>query len=166
MLLPAEARWRAREALLAAKEEAAKERLQREKQQLAERVRRSEADAADAAAAHAASVHRTFRRAEEALRDALARQKATVVQQYGRLVQGRAGARLLRVEWNKAPQPVEVRVSRVCAVKNKLPAGRYVLLCTLYDRLGGNPLRWTRLGQRTGECDACAAMLHRYARCS
>ena len=32
------------------------------------------------------------------------------------------------------------------AVKDKLPKGRYVMLLTLYDRLGGRPLLWTQLG--------------------
>ncbi|RYG42690.1 hypothetical protein EON68_01515 [archaeon] len=118
----------------------------KEKAELAERIRRRDAENEDMAAARSAALHRTFRRAEAQLKSTLASQHALVSEKYGELVPGRAGTRMLRVEWHKLPQPVEFRISRLRAVKNKLSAGRYVLLVTLYDRLGGNPLRWKKIG--------------------
>jgi hypothetical protein len=129
------------------KEEEAKARVLKEKADLASRIKRRQAESTDAAEARSAALHRTFRRAQAELRSTLAKQHALVSEKYGRLVPGRAGARLLRIEWHKLPQPIEIRISRLRAVKNKLPSGRYVLLVTLYDRLGGNPLRWTKVGE-------------------
>lgn len=47
-----------------------------------------------------------------------------------------SAARRFKVEWRGLPQPVEVRFDMVRAVKDKLPPGKYVMLCQLYDRLG------------------------------
>jgi hypothetical protein len=54
--------------------------------------------------------------------------------------------RRFRVEWDLTPQPIEMRVHCLRAVKNKLPKGAYVLLLSQRDRLGGAPLMWSRLG--------------------
>lgn len=147
-------RFAAREALLLAKEEAAKARVLKEKADLAEKIQRRDAETADTAEARNAALHRTFRRAEAQLKATLASQHALVSERYGKLVPGRAGARQLRIEWHKLPQPVEIRVSRLRAVKSKLPSGRYVMLVTLYDRLGGNPVKWTKIGFGGGGGDA------------
>jgi hypothetical protein len=40
----------------------------------------------------------------------------------------------------------EIRIRLMRAVKDKLQGGFYVMLVTLYDRLGGAPLVWTRVG--------------------
>jgi hypothetical protein len=135
-----------REQAIREKEAAAKVRLLTEKHELTQRLQRREDDNQDAAEAERASLHRVFRRAEDSLRDKLTAQHALVAERYGSLLPGRAVARQLRIEWNKLPQPVEFRVHKLRAVKNKLPSGRYVLLVTLYDRLGGNPMRWTKMG--------------------
>ncbi|XP_076851689.1 uncharacterized protein LOC143503131 [Brachyhypopomus gauderio] len=53
------------------------------------------------------------------------------------------------VEWVRAPQPVEVCVGRLRAVREKLARGPYVVSVTLHRRLGGPPLIWSGLkGQR------------------
>jgi len=139
---------------LVAKEEAAKARVWQEKADLAEKIKRRDAETADDAEARNAALHRTFRRAEAQLKSTLATQHALVSEKYGKLIPGRAGARQLRIEWHKLPQPLEIRVSKLRAVKSKLPNGRYVLLATLYDRLGGNPLKWTKIGFGGGGGDA------------
>lgn len=89
------------------------------------RQEQAAAAAAEAADARAWSLHRGFRAAEEGLRGSLAAQAAEVQARFGRLEPGRAGLRQLRVEWSRQPQPVEVRLHRLRAVKNKLPSGRY-----------------------------------------
>jgi hypothetical protein len=48
------------------------------------------------------------------------------------------------------PQPIEVRAHMVRDVKDKLPKGRYVLLLSMADRLGGRPLQWTKLAEGYG----------------
>jgi hypothetical protein len=91
-----------------------------------------------------------FRRAEDALLTTLRRQKAAVAAHFGALRSGRPSTRLLQAAWEGIPQPIEFRVAKLRGLKNKLPAAKYVLLVTLYDRLGGHPLRWSRLGFGSG----------------
>jgi hypothetical protein len=121
----AEKRTALREAHLKTKEEAARSRVLKEKADLADRIRAREAAASDAAEARNASMHRTFRRAEAQLKATLAEQHAVVSEKYGKLVPGRAAARMLRIEWHKLPQPVEFRINKIRAPKSKLPSGRY-----------------------------------------
>jgi hypothetical protein len=94
------------------------------------------------------SVHRAFWRAEAYMKEVLQRQQATVLETYGKLGLGRRSeAKRYLVNWNRQPQPIEMRLQLCRAVKNKLPAGRYVVLLTQYDRLGGHPLTWSVIGQ-------------------
>lgn len=44
---------------------------------------------------------------------------------------------------SKLPQPLEIRIHMLRAVKSKLPKGAYVLMISQYDSLGGNPLFWS-----------------------
>ena len=44
--------------------------------------------------------------------------------------------------WQVQPQIVEVRVELVRCVKDKLPKGRYTILCSILDRIGGNPMEY------------------------
>ena len=47
-------------------------------------------------------------------------------------------------------QLVEVRVEILRCVKDKLPKGRYVILCSILDRLGGNVLEYLSARSRNG----------------
>eukprot|EP00968_Pinguiococcus_pyrenoidosus_P028764 scaffold8090_cov267-Pinguiococcus_pyrenoidosus.AAC.5 len=86
-----------------------------------------------------------FRRAREHLEATLAAQQAKVMEKHGMLERREmAGARRSRVTWDRVPQPLEVHVHMARAVKDKLPRGRYAILVSVYDRLGGSELRWTR----------------------
>jgi hypothetical protein len=40
----------------------------------------------------------------------------------------------------KAPQPIEIRIELLRSLKDKVPRGRYAILCSIIDRLGGNVL--------------------------
>lgn len=156
----------AREQAVREKEAAARLRIAQEAKTLQSRLDNRAVEAEAAEAAGQATLHRAFRAAEASLQSKLEAQQALVAERYGRLVPGRAAERELRIDWAKLPQPVELRVLRVRAVKNKLPSGRYVMLCTLYDRLGGNPLRWTKIGHNGGSSDgsrpgATTAVRHR-----
>lgn len=63
---------------------------------------------------------------------------------------GNAG-RKWRVDWRHAPQPIQVKVDCLRGVRDKLPRGQYSLMVSLYDRLGGHLLRWSKLrGQEWG----------------
>lgn len=150
----AKAKQAEREELVRQKEAAAKKRLLKEKAAVDARVAKKVSEATEEVEASRGEVHRTFRQAQEALEQRLREQHALVKERYGSLVPGKAATRQVKVEWSKLPQPMEIRCHKARAVKNKLPSGRYVLLVTLYDRLGGNPLRWTRLGESTRGAEA------------
>ena len=55
-------------------------------------------------------------------------------------------ARKYGVQSTYAPQPVEVRIHFLRAVKTKLPKGQYVMMLTQYESLGGNPIGWSKVG--------------------
>jgi hypothetical protein len=48
------------------------------------------------------------------------------------------------VDWSGSPQPVEIKIDRLCGVRNRVPGGRYVMTVSLNDRLGGQVMRWTK----------------------
>eukprot|EP00698_Gefionella_okellyi_P004147 TRINITY_DN13872_c0_g1_i1.p1 TRINITY_DN13872_c0_g1~~TRINITY_DN13872_c0_g1_i1.p1 ORF type:complete len:1133 (-),score=303.62 TRINITY_DN13872_c0_g1_i1:160-3558(-) len=50
--------------------------------------------------------------------------------------------RCWRVEWEHTPQPLRLNFYLLRALKDKVPKGSYVLRCSIYDKLGGRPLRW------------------------
>ena len=53
--------------------------------------------------------------------------------------------RRYQIDWALCPRSVRISIDALRAVKNKIPKGRYVVLATLYDRIGGHPLRWSML---------------------
>jgi hypothetical protein len=85
----------------------------------------------------------------------LKRNKLQLYEMFGRLKEGGILTRNEYVRhipvWAKAPQVAIVKVDFIRAVKDKLPAGQYVLSCTIYDRLGGYPLRWSKLKKNHAE---------------
>ncbi|KAL0157277.1 hypothetical protein M9458_048523, partial [Cirrhinus mrigala] len=52
------------------------------------------------------------------------------------------------VEWTRTPEPIEVLVLCLRAVREKLPRGLYSLSVSLQTRLGGRTLRWSRLQEQ------------------
>lgn len=101
-------------------------------------------------------IHRAFRRAEEQLLKALTARKGEVKAMYGDLMladgqYGGSKGRRWKVDWNRTPQPIQIKLKCLRGVKDKLPVGRYVLMVSLYDRLGGHVLKWSNLkGQQWG----------------
>ncbi|KAK7489378.1 hypothetical protein BaRGS_00019322 [Batillaria attramentaria] len=101
-------------------------------------------------------LHRGFRKAESELTAALEDRKGEVKTFYGDLMtsEGQYGGsrgRRWKIDWNKTPQPIQVKLKCLRGVKDKLPAGRFVLIVSLYNRLGGHVMRWSKLrGQQWG----------------
>ena len=65
---------------------------------------------------------------------------------YGEVKRGDSLSRAYKLEWDDSPQPVEIRIHQLRAVKDKLPKGAYVLMLTQYDRLVGQPVSWSQIG--------------------
>lgn len=101
-------------------------------------------------------LHRGFRKAESQLIAALGDRKGEVKTFYGDLMttEGQYGGsrgRRWKVDWDKTPQPIQIKLKCLRGVKDKLPAGRYVTVVSLYNRLGGHVMRWSKLkGQQWG----------------
>ena len=132
------------------REQQVKEALQREAQAIRARLAEQHRTARQL---HRAEQHRlqlAFRQAEERLLSLLRRRQAEIEAYYGDLVIsqgyfGGARSRRWRLDWHHAPQPVQLRLGALRGPRDRLPAGRYVLTASLYDRLGGYRLRWSQL---------------------
>uniref|UniRef100_A0A673JFD3 Uncharacterized protein n=1 Tax=Sinocyclocheilus rhinocerous TaxID=307959 RepID=A0A673JFD3_9TELE len=55
---------------------------------------------------------------------------------------------LEQVEWTRTPEPIEVLVLCLRAVREKLPRGLYSLSVSLQTQLGGRTLHWSRLQEQ------------------
>ena len=92
-------------------------------------------------------IGRDFRRARENLEAGVKRQLISIQERFGEiLIAGASLARKYGVQSTYAPQPVEVRVHFLRALKTKLPKGKYVMMLTQYENLGGNPIGWSKVG--------------------
>ena len=65
-------------------------------------------------------------------------------------VHGEIWGRKYKVMYRHAPRLVRIRLDWIRAIKNKLPEGNYVMMVTLFDRLGGKPLFWHKLRDDIG----------------
>ena len=91
-------------------------------------------------------ISKEFKRARESLEIALRRQFAYVKEVFGNLTSIDSRSiynRYLAVQSVLSPQPVELRIHQLKAVKSKLPQGTYCAMVSLYDGLGGSPLAWS-----------------------
>jgi len=101
-------------------------------------------------------ISKAFRRSENQLLKALRKRKAEVMAMYGDLVfadQEFGGGRGKRwkVDWDKTHQPIQIKLKCLRSVRDKLPLGEYVLMVSLYSRLGGHVMKWSNLrGQQWG----------------
>lgn len=112
-------------AKIAELEALAKQRLVEQKTLQAADLAARAKDVAAAADVSSSSLHRRFRKVLADLQSNIELQSASVRQRYGQLITGIDARRKLSVEWHKQPQPLELRIHKMRAVKNKLPKGRY-----------------------------------------
>ncbi|CAK4098589.1 unnamed protein product [Aphanomyces euteiches] len=142
--------YQMRETLLAYKEEKARARLDQaatlQKQKLAQR----ELQSLHVVTLQSKQLLHVYHQAETHMKHVLSQQQAHVQDTFGSMETTRAPAhkRRYRAEWARIPQPIEIHIHMLRAVKDKLPIGHYVILATLYDRLGGHPITWTVAGDR------------------
>ena len=55
-----------------------------------------------------------------------------------------AEVRAYKVTWKHRPQPIEIRLHQARVLKDKVPKGQYSVRCAVWDRLGGQPLAFSR----------------------
>jgi len=137
--------YRQREIHLARQEALARERLLQEARRRHAELVLKDRQAAETMQLRARRIGHVFQQAETHLTDTLRRQDARVEQLYGSLMPSRVpqSRKRYRAEWARIPLTIRIRAKMLHAVKDKLPAGQYVMLATLYDRLGGHALHWT-----------------------
>ncbi|MGH0131649.1 UNVERIFIED_CONTAM: hypothetical protein FKN15_056731 [Acipenser sinensis] len=87
--------------------------------------------------------------AESQLLKTLKKRKGGVIAKYGELTKTKPRPDRIRgmkwkVEWSKTPQPVEIQLRCLRGVKDKLPQGSVTLKVSLYNRLGGYALHWSK----------------------
>ncbi|RXM31030.1 hypothetical protein EOD39_7347 [Acipenser ruthenus] len=87
--------------------------------------------------------------AESQLLKTLKKRKGDVIAKYGELTKTKPRPDRIRgmkwkVEWSKTPQPVEIQLRCLRGVKDKLPQGSVTLKVSLYNRLGGYALHWSK----------------------
>ncbi|XP_052761377.1 uncharacterized protein LOC128204074 isoform X2 [Mya arenaria] len=147
---------REREQEVLRREEAAKKRVATYTKEEREELQRREEMLRQREKLLMERLHQAFRRAESQLISVLERRKGEVKTFYGDLMMtetqyGGSRGRRWKVDWNLTPQPVQVKLKCLRGVKDKLPRGRYVMMVSLYDRIGGNILHWSKMkGQHWG----------------
>jgi hypothetical protein len=143
--------YRRRQAELLRLESLANDRVAKLEGDLYERVAAERRWGAARTALRERALGRMFSRAAQQLERIVRAQQGHVREKYGTLAPGeRAGGRRFSVNWSRVPQPVEVRVHMVRAVKDKLARGRYVVLISMAERLGGRALAWTKVAAGAG----------------
>ncbi|CEG47247.1 uncharacterized protein PHALS_03894 [Plasmopara halstedii] len=138
--------YQQREIRLAQQEASARDRvLQEARRRYAELVQKDRQDA-ETMQLRARRIGHVFRQAESHLVDTLKKQEGRVKLIYGSLRPSDVlrSRKRYRVKWARIPLLIRIRGQMLNAVKDKLPLGHYVMVATLYDKLGGQALHWTR----------------------
>ncbi len=122
------------------------------------RLVRSELESIEVGKRKGAALKRAFRSAGRTLGKYLGEARNDVVTKYSDLTMayksqrhnlaGDAGITTGTNEWLHSRQVVEVRLELARCVKDKLPKGRYAILCSVLDRIGGSVLDYQNHGWR------------------
>ncbi|KAL5249152.1 hypothetical protein ACHWQZ_G018108 [Mnemiopsis leidyi] len=130
--------------------EGAKDEVREQAKRKREELARKEKQIALKRRLYHSEVQTAYRKSQSQLMYALKTRKAEVETMYGDLIladsqYGGNNGRRWKVDWNKAPQPVQIKLRCLRGIKDKLPGGRYVVLVSMYDRIGGHVMRWSNL---------------------
>eukprot|EP01052_Picozoa_sp_SAG31_P003403 SAG31_NODE_130_length_23424_cov_45.648802_15_plen_1046_part_00 len=153
-----------RKRALIIKENAVRDRLAVEQEHINEMMRRLEMKLVNVEREILRKLRRRFRQHEERMRVRLEDNQAIIQQTDGRVsLSGDSFGhtnRCYAIEWSNSPQPMALHIRCLRAVKEKLPMGRYVIVCTLFDSLGGSGLRWSKLDVNEGWNDVTSPFHH------
>ena len=87
-----------------------------------------------------------FRKLEDQMKQILAAEKGAIQEYYGDLstsmspstnTYAAARARQYGIQYSLAPRVLRIRIDLLRGLKNKIPRGRYVVMVSLHERLGG-----------------------------
>ena len=109
-----------------------------------------------------ASLGAQFRKAKYKMEEEIKAQEAEVREKYGEFsTELTPFSREFVVRSSHLPQTIEIRIHTLRAVKSKLPYGSYVILASMYDRLGGTPLGWKNINPIEELPNVTSPVLHR-----
>lgn len=145
--------YRAREANLLYREDRARRRVLAYKSEIEKKVNVEKQAVIEISIAGERALAPAFARARRGLERAIQAQAGRAREVFGELRPGDTpGGRRFRVDWQGVPQPVEIRLHCIRAVRDRLPRGSYVMLSSMAERLGGRVMRW-RKGSELDELD-------------
>eukprot|EP01064_Diplonema_japonicum_P036396 TRINITY_DN8154_c2_g1_i2.p1 TRINITY_DN8154_c2_g1~~TRINITY_DN8154_c2_g1_i2.p1 ORF type:complete len:1012 (+),score=148.88 TRINITY_DN8154_c2_g1_i2:1664-4699(+) len=131
-----EAIRRSKEASLLRARDENKKRLEKEQQRFRDAVIRRNV------VRH--NVDAYFQQSHEKLKTFVKTRKSQVTHKYGEMTTSAAQQfELDKIDWDSIPQQVEVHISSVRGLKDKIPKGDYVMLVSKYSQLGGEPFKWS-----------------------
>lgn len=137
--------YRAREANLLYREDRARRRVLAYKSEIEKKVNVEKQAIIEISIAGERALAPAFARARRGLESAIQAQAGRVREVFGELRPGEIpGGRRFRVDWQGVPQPVEIRLHCIRAVRDRLPRGSYVMLSSMAERLGGRVMRWRK----------------------
>lgn len=140
--------YRAREANLLYREDRARRRVLAYKSEIERKVSVEKQAIIEISIAGERALAPAFARARRGLERAIQAQAGRVREVFGELRPGETpGGRRFRVDWQGVPQPVEIRLHCIRAVRDRLPRGSYVMLSSMAERLGGRVMRWRKGGE-------------------
>ncbi|CAM9933966.1 unnamed protein product [Scytosiphon promiscuus] len=137
--------YRAREANLLYREDRARRRVLAYKHDIERKVTVEKQAIIEISIAGERALAPAFARARRGLERAIQAQAGRVREVFGELrPRETPGGRRFRVDWKGVPQPVEIRLHCIRAVRDRLPRGSYVMLSSMAERLGGRVMRWRK----------------------
>lgn len=137
--------YRAREANLLYREDRARRRVTVLEAAANKGVKQEKEAVIEISIARERALAPAFARARAGLETAIRAQAGRVREVFGELRPGETVAgRRFRVDWKGVPQPVEIRLHCIRAVRDRLPRGSYVVLSSMAERLGGRAMRWRK----------------------
>lgn len=137
--------YRAREANLLYREDRARRRVLAYKREIERKVTVEKQAVIEISIAGERALAPAFARARRGLERAIQAQAGRVREVFGELrPRETPGGRRFRVDWKGVPQPVEIRLHCIRAVRDRLPRGSYVMLSSMAERLGGRVTKWRK----------------------
>ena len=132
------------------KEELARERIVQSEILSNKKIDEEREDLLDMMDAEKKRINRDFIRAKYILENGIKRQNASITETFGRV--SVSGRKLYGVRSTYAPQPVEMKIHFMRALKDKIPRGEYLVMLSQYESLGGQLVSWSKI-RTHGTCD-------------
>lgn len=144
------AEYRRRYNAIRRREAESKDELYHQGKLMKRQVERLELESAARVREKSRKVRTAFGTVGRTLKEYLRREKEEIKERYKELaIVDRDEVKKLKVSSRSRPQIVKIRLQVARCLKDKLPKGRYAILCSILDRIGGSPLEFEEEGTST-----------------